>query len=257
MSTGEMSMRYAVAVPEITSNIGDNLEKILSMMHAASISGANILLFPEAVLTGLNICDDYHIDRQYACSLDSFPVRTIIDNAGKSKMWTAFGFLELSHNTIFDSVILVDDNGKIVLHQRRMSPGWKARNANPIEYGCGTSLSTCITPWGKTAILICGDLFETAFPYAVVAKLDLLLFTLARCFSPKVKEPQRQWDNIEWPRYSAQIKEIGALTLMSNYIASPELNRGGFGGGFIVDRNGIIIKAKPLFEEGLVICDEA
>ncbi|OGO19125.1 MAG: hypothetical protein A2144_00640 [Chloroflexi bacterium RBG_16_50_9] len=211
-------MRYAVAVPEITSNTKDNLDKILSMMSEASISGADIVLFPETVLTGLNICDDYDIDRQLAYPLESVPVQAIIDNAAKCRMWTAFGFLELSDTTIFDSAVLVDANGKIVLHQRRMSPGWRAKNANPLQYGSGASLSTAITPWGKTAILICGDLFETAFPQAVDAKFDLLLFPFDRCFSRQVTEPQKQWNNVEWIDYSARIKQISALTLMSNYI---------------------------------------
>ena len=251
-------MRYAVAVPKITwNNTRANLDKILSMMDEASIKGADILLFPEAVLTGLNICDDYDIDRQQAYSLESPPIRAIIDNAKKCKMWTTFGFLELSDTTIFDSALLVDENGKIVLHQRRMSPGWRAKDAKPLEYGSGDGLSTAITPWGKTAILICGDLFETAFPQAVEAKLDLLLFPFARCFSPGVTEPQKQWDNVEWLAYSNQITQIGALTLMSNYVAPRELSGGGFGGGFIVDRNGEIIKAKALFEEGLVIWEQS
>jgi predicted amidohydrolase len=111
-----MNMHYAVAVPKITCNTRDNLDKILSMMYEASISGADILLFPEAVLTGLNICDDYDIDRQYAYSLESLPIQAIIENTTKCKMWTAFGFLELSDATIFDSAILVDENGKVVLH---------------------------------------------------------------------------------------------------------------------------------------------
>lgn len=44
---------------------------------------------------------------------------------------------------------------------------------------------------------------------------------------------------------------------MSNYIASSELNGGGFGGSSIVDHNGEIIKARTLFEEGLIIWDQS
>ena len=249
-------MRYAVAVPKLTFNIKDNLDKILLMMAQASKAGADILLLPETVLTELNLCDDYNIDRHLAYTIGSYPVQVVIDNAQKYKMWTAFGFLELAGDTIFDSAVLVDTKGKIALHQRRMSPGWRARNANILEYGSGTSLATTVTPWGKTAFLICGDLFETAFPLAVAAKPDLLLFPFARCFHPKVTEPQKQWDNVEWKKYSAQIQEIGAFTLMANYIADRELNGGAFGGGYIVDRNGAVIKSIKLFEEGLVIWDQ-
>lgn len=250
-------MRYAVAAPEITTNLNDNLDKVLSMMAQASNSGADILLFPEAGLTGLNLCDDYQTDKQLALSVNSSPIQAIVDNAAKCRMWTAFGFLELSGATIFDSALLVDENGKVVLHQRRLSPGWQAKNANPLEYGSGASLSTAVTPFGKTAILICGDLFQTPFPLAVEDKLDLLLFPFARCFRREVTEPQKQWDNVEWFYYSNQIKQIGALTLMSNYIAPRELFGGGFGGGFVVDRSGELLKGKPLFEEGLVIWEQS
>ena len=247
-----MSTCFAVAVPKITLDPKDNLDKVLSMMDEASKLRANILLFPETVLTGLRIDDDYEKDRRNACSLESSPIQTIIGTAAKCKMWTAFGFLELSGATMFDSALLVDENGTIVLHQRRLSSGWRAKDANPSQYGSGTSLSTAITPWGKTAILICGDLFETAFPFAAKAKLDLLLFPFSRCFPKKVTEPQKQWDEVEWVDYSTRIKRIGALALMSNYIASRELNGGGFGGGFIVDSAGQLIRAKLLFEEGLL-----
>ena len=250
------STRFAVAVPRITSNARDNLNKVLSMMDEASVSKADLLLFPEAVLTGLNLSDHYERDRELAISIGSSQIQAIIRSAATHRLWTAFGFLELLGATIFDSALLVDAYGRIVLHQRRMSPGWRAKNASPLEYGSGAGLSTALTPWGKTAILICGDLFEVAFHLAAEAKLDLLLLPFARCFPRKVREPQRQWNDVEWPDYSVQIKQIRALALMSNYIASRDLSGGGFGGGFIVDPHGKLIKAMPLFEEGLLVWDQ-
>lgn len=90
-------------------------------MHEASESRVGLLLFPEAVLTGLNICDDYSIDRGMACPLDSSPIRKIISHAKKYHIWTAFGFLELSGNTIYGSALLVDENGRIVLYQEGLA----------------------------------------------------------------------------------------------------------------------------------------
>ncbi len=249
-------MRYAIAVPRITPNIQDNLEKVLMMMQEASKTGVDILLFPEAVLTGLNVSDNYTKDRRIALPLDSTPIKAIIRNAVQCKVWTGFGFLELSGETIYDSALLVDKNGVIALHYRRMNPDWKAKDADPLKYGDGIDLPTADTPWGKTAFLICGDLFETAFPLAIKAKPDLLLAPFARCFPPNVTEPQKHWDTADWPDYVKQLKKIVAFTLMANYIAPKELNGGGFGGGFIVDRSGEILKSKPLFEEGLIIYEQ-
>jgi predicted amidohydrolase len=250
-------MRYTVAVPRITTNIQDNLDKVLAMMRQASDAGTDILLFPEAILTGLNISDDYVKDKQIALPLVSTPVQAIINNAAHCKIWTAFGFLELADDIIYDSALLIDKNGNIALHYHRINPDWKAENADPSKYGDGVNLPTVNTPWGKTAFLICGDLFETTFPLAVKAKLDLLIAPFARCFPSDVTEPQKQWDIVEWPDYSRQIKMVGAFTLMANYIAPKELNGGGFGGGFIVSRDGEILKSKPLYEEGLLIYEQS
>ena len=74
-------MRYAVAATKLTFNIKDNLDKILLMMAQASKAGADILLLPETVLTELNLCDDYNIDRHLAYTIGSYPVQVVIDNA--------------------------------------------------------------------------------------------------------------------------------------------------------------------------------
>lgn len=252
-----MKTRFAVAVPVITRNVNHNLDKILSMMKDASSNGVDLLLFPEAVITGLALADNYKSDKKLAYPLESWLIQTIVNTAARYNIWTAFGFLELADSTIFDSALLVDKLGKIILHQRRLSPGWRARDANLVEYGVGDTLSIAITPWGKTAILICGDLFEVAFTHAVKAKLSLLLFPFARCFRPEVENPQEQWDCVEFPNYSSQIKRIRALTLMSNYIAPTDLNGGAFGGGFIIDENGKALATIPLFEEGLLFFDQS
>ncbi len=252
-----MNTRFAVAVPVITPDINLNLDKILSMMKDASSNGVDLLLFPEAVITGLALTDNFEIDKKLAFPLESPLIQTIVNAIAGHNMWTAFGFLELVGTTIFDSALLVNRSGTIILHQRRLSPGWRAKDANPIEYGSGNALSIAVTPWGKTAILICGDLFETAFFHTVNTQLSLLLFPFARCFKPEVKEPQKQWDCVEFPDYSARVKQIGALTLMSNYIATTDLNGGAFGGGFVVDENGKALATRPLFEEGLLIFDQS
>lgn len=249
-------MRYGVAIPAIKPGIQFNLDKVLAMIRKAEDARADILLFPEAVLTGLNISGEYEIDRRLALTLDSAPIQKIIQYAYRYKIWTAFGFLELAGGIVYDSVLLVNSEGEIILHYRRISPGWRVKNANHEKYGCGESLITANTPWGKTAIFICGDLFEPAIVQKTKAvKPDLLLFPFARSFSQEISNPQRQWDNVEWPHYAAAIKAIGAFTLMSNYITT-SAQGGYFGGGYIVNRDGKILKAQPLYEEGLLLWDD-
>lgn len=204
----------------------------------------------------MNNCDIYQKDLKLTIGVNSGTVKLIQEQARACNIWVGFGFLELHEGTIYDSALLIDNYGKTVLLHRRLSPGWRAQNANPAEYGCAEHLPVTTTPFGKTAFLICGDLFEFGIDHLAGHNIDLILFPFARCFDSKITNPQKEWDEVEFPEYRSQLMKIGALTLMSNYIAPQNMNGGGFGGGFGVSKNGDLLAALPLFKEGLLIYDK-
>ncbi|MCL2421908.1 MAG: carbon-nitrogen hydrolase family protein [Defluviitaleaceae bacterium] len=252
-------MKAAIVVPQIEEyNITANLKIMLTYIDEAINANADLLLFPETVLTGLVISDDYDVDKQYAISLASEYINQIREKARRGDIWIAFGFLEIDEGILYDSALLIDSAGDIALHQRRLSPGWCATNARPEEYGYGSVYASANTPWGKVGFMICGDLFNVPH-YAADEKLDILLFPFARCFGPWVTLPyQQEWDEIEWPEYAKQIASVGAVyTLGANYIAPEEGSafNGGFGGGFITDRAGRLLAGLPLFRAGLLLHD--
>ena len=250
-------MRVAAAVPEIEEyNIKANSETVLGFIKEASQLNIDLLLFPEAVLTGLVISDNYNTDKEYAITLDSEYITIISDYTRISKIWVAFGFIEVDNGVLYDSAILLNNNGEVVLHQRRLSTGWCNTNANPNEYGYGNNYNTVVTPWGKVGFMLCGDMFNVPH-YAKNENLDILLFPFARSFSDWVTSPpQDEWDYTEWPEYAKQIKVIGAaVTIGANYIAPKEGSKfgGGFGGGFITDYNGKLLASQLLNKTGLLI----
>jgi len=259
LKVSSIKIKAAVAVPEIVEyDISHNHKTVLDYISKAAKENVNLLLFPETVLTGLVISDDYSLDKQYAISLVSEPIKQIQAQAASCGLWVALGFIEIANGILYDSAVLIDSNGTIVLHQRRMSHGWCAPSANPAEYGYGDEYKTAQTPWGKVGFMICGDLFHVNH-YATEANLDILLFPFARCFSSNIKleNYQQQWDNVEWPEYAQQISQVNAYALMANYIAPVEGSPfcGGFGGGFITDRYGNLLGQLPLNTAGLGICD--
>lgn len=255
-------MQLSIAIPNIVEyNIDANLQKVLSQLQISANSreipdSPMLVLFPETVLTGLVISDDYDTDRLYALEITSTPITQICKQAEANKIWVAFGFIELAHGALYDTALLVNDNGEIALHQRRLTKGWCNPNAPRNKYGYGTKLATTITPWGKAAFLICGDLFHVP-QIAADEKLDLLLFPYARCFGNiSQPTPQQEWDINEWPAYATQVRAAGAkITLGANYIA-PEKDSpfgGGFGGGFIANKDGNLLKSVPLQTEAIVV----
>jgi len=250
-------MKIAISTPKIQEyNLAENFKTVLQHIDEATTSKVNLLLFPEAALTGLVISDDYETDKQYAISLESDYIDQISAKARAGNIWLALGFIEISDGVLYDSAVLIDNTGSIALHQRRLSTGWCCPNASPKEYGYGDKYNTADTPWGKVGFMLCGDLFNVP-QYAKDAKLNILLFPYARCFNSSVTWPQQEWDTVEWPEYANQVRFIGATTAGANYIAPAEGSpfKGGFGGGFIADANGELLASQHLNTEGLLMYD--
>ena len=260
------SLKLSVAIPTvIENNIEQNYQTMLKYLTKAHNEGVGLIMFPETVLTGIDITDDFETDKKLAITLDSDYIKNLQEKAIEYNLWIAFGFFEFANNTIFDSVILINSKGELALHYKRISRGWCHPDANPREYGSGDSYPVLMSPWGKIGFLVCGDLFDVP-ELAIKEELDVLLFPFARCFCEDIISLQEEWDNVEWEEYANQIKSINAYTLMANYIIHSETHRDDFqsssrsynnyfGGGFITDRKGNIIASLPLNQEGLLIWD--
>ncbi|MCL2170643.1 MAG: carbon-nitrogen hydrolase family protein [Defluviitaleaceae bacterium] len=245
-------MKAAICVPKIIEhNIAANLDIVLKYIDKAALAGADLMLFPEAVLTGIDICDNYDKDKLLALSIASPEIQQIINKSQMCNIWVALGFIEIDNNCLYDTAILIDNFGAIQLHQRRLSRGWCDDNADKTKYGYGGEFLTADTIFGKIGFMICGDLFNVPH-LAKNANLDLLLFPFARCFGSQAKlPPQREWDENELPEYSRQIAEIGAPALGANYITPGKSSY--FGGAFATDANGDLIASLPLYQEGLLL----
>lgn len=243
-----------VAVPIIVNgDIDANLQMIIQYIDKASLQNARLVLFPETCLTGLVNDDNYEHDKNIAIALTSRYILQIREKAKEKGIWVAFGFFEIDDGVIYDAAILINNIGEVVLHQRRTSRGWRASNLPNEQYAEGIAFETTETPWGKTGFLICGDLFDT-WEAARDAKLNLLLFPFARCFSNGVEDFEKEWTK-EWPDYAEQIGKVGAdITLGTNYISQykPSGHSDYFGGAFIADKNGKQLTNRPLNHEGLL-----
>jgi len=237
----------------INNNLDANVQTIMLYIDKAHAQNARLVLFPETCLTGLVNTDNYEQDKHIALELTSKYILQIREKAMEKGMWVAFGFFEIENGVIYDTAVLVNNAGEIVLHQRRTSRGWRASNLPKEQYAEGTTFETTETPWGKTGFLICGDLFDK-WETAREAKLNLLLFPFARCFNNGVEDFEKEWTK-EWPDYAKQINKVNAdLTLGANYISryNPSEHSDYFGGAFVADKNRKQLASLPLNQEGLL-----
>ena len=250
-------MRAALGVLRVGADPTLNLCGLISLAHKAADAQADLVLFPEAAITGLINDDDPAHDLALGQPLPGPATEAASDVARARRLWMAFGLLEREGGSLYDSAVLIDDTGEIRLIYRRVNPQWHGPAASPVVYRQGSDVQGVETPWGTMAVLLCGDLFDDA----VVAQArglapDWVLLPFARCFAGGGAD-QARWDREEMPAYAERVRRLGASTLMVNYLADDATlpDDGSFGGAFAVGADGAILAKQPLGEPGLLMVD--
>ncbi len=248
-------MKAALVVNRVLPDINANLATILNMANEAADAGADLVVFPEAALTGLVNNDDPSHDLPLGQPIPG-PVTDVLARLTRKRhIWLAIGVLERESNKLYDSAVLLTPDREIGLKYRRFTPQWHGRNADPSVYHQGTELTKLKTPLGTFAFLICGDLFDDKLiQRARDLCPDYLLFPFARGFNEECP-CEGWWDREEKPMYVQRAKLIGCVTLMTNYLADKNLLGGGFGGAMVVSSDGALIDSFPLGKTGMLLVD--
>ncbi|MDF1514423.1 MAG: carbon-nitrogen hydrolase family protein [Anaerolineae bacterium] len=249
-------MRVALVINAVTCNQKDNLSAIMSMTQKAADGGADLILFPEAALTGLINNDDPTHDLPLGESLPGPVTDALARLCSDNNVWLGIGLLERDHQCLFDTAVLLDSKGSIAIKYRRIQPQWHGVHANPLIYKEGTVIPTVVSPFGTLGFLICGDLFDDEI-ISEFKKLhaDWLLFPFARSFNDGSFDQDR-WDTEELPVYADRVKRSNTTALMVNLLADPELHDGNsFGGAWVISSQGEVIASYPLGKSGILWVD--
>ena len=245
-------MRAALAVNRVTADHRRNLAEILDTIDEAAHNKADLILFPEAAVTGLVNNDAPAHDLQLGQEIPGAVTDQLARRSRDRGVWTAIGLLECEEGKLYDAAVMIAPDGDIKLKYRRIQPQWHGRDADPLTYCQGTDVAKVDTPLGSFAFLICGDLFDDAIIRRVKdAKPDWVLFPFARCFDDGSYDQER-WDKQERAEYVRRVGLVGITTLMTNYVADQQLSGGAFGGALVVSGDGTIQDSLPLGKVGLL-----
>lgn len=243
-------MKVTLVVNNVTENIETNFRHIVNIIHKCA-GGTDLVLFPEAAITGLINNDDPFHDLPLGSPIPGEFTDVLYEIAREREMHIGIGILERENNKLYDSAILITPTGEIVLKYRRMTSGWHGKKVDPRVYYEGNELKKARTTLGTFAFLICGDLFSDEL-IAQIEELrpDWILFPFARCFEDGIYD-QKRWEE-EKRKYIERVKLAGSITLMVNYFADKELDGGSFGGAMVVSPIGEIIAEMPIGKEGML-----
>jgi len=192
-------------------------------------SGCNMLVFPELTLTGY--IHDLKEIRNFAEELNGPTTEFFRKIALKLKTWIAFSFIEKARDSFYVCGILLDDGGKIQIHHRKI--------AERGPYSVGSGLVVAKTPFGKTTILLCGDIFLKDIGANLADDLDLLIVPMNRSFEGRSPDAER-WEREERKAYIDAARPLARNTVVCNALSDGSENLA-FGGALWVNREGGLI----------------
>lgn len=146
-----------------------NFVRIENAIREAKDAGADIACFPETAILGW-VNPDAH---KRACPIPGKDSDRLCSLAGDYDLYLCIGLAEKQGGCLYDSVLLIDDKGNILLKHRKIN--LLAELMNP-PYTPGKDINSVETEFGKVGLLICADTHDGKILKRMAAlKPDLLL----------------------------------------------------------------------------------
>ncbi len=217
-----MKVRIGIVAMEVAPrNYLLNKKRFLTYARILGDLGVDIALFPEYCLTGFTEWDFTPAD------LYDEVVETASITARKYGMHVILGVLERQGNCVYNTSIILNADGDIILKHRKFQ--------EPMKFCRGSKLDGVETRFGRLATIICGDLYNDE----VLKQLREVKPTLL--FIPMDYAPEKVKLREEVEVMSERIKMIETRT----FIANTYNHHGSFGGAWAFTGKGKLISFSP------------
>ncbi|KAI5927487.1 carbon-nitrogen hydrolase [Camillea tinctor] len=176
------SVRVAIChVAPVFLSARKTTEKVISLITEATKNKANLVVFPEAYIPAFPIwsalrapTENHNFFQQMALEsiyIDGEEIKTIQTVAKTLGVMASIGISEkvrYSSATLFNSNVIIDDSGDIVVHHRKLMPTFFEKLTwSP---GDGFGLRVADTSVGKIGNLICGENTNPLARYSLMAQ---------------------------------------------------------------------------------------
>lgn len=248
-------MKLTLALAQISTHLGDveaNLEKHLTLIREARVSGADLLVFPELSLTGYAL-QDLASTVAHKPTSDDFIFQQLLTASKDIDLVVGFVDEDRRHRFFISSAYL--SRGEVLhVHHKVYLPTYGLFDEGRF-FAWGDEVRAFDTRFGRVGILICEDFWHASPPYLLwLDGADIFLFGSASPGRGLRDEPQ-----LESARWVEHINRAYA-SLFTAFIA--HANRVGFedglnfwGGSTVFDPNGELLAKGPYQEEALTLAE--
>ncbi|MCK5702921.1 MAG: carbon-nitrogen hydrolase family protein, partial [Cyclobacteriaceae bacterium] len=149
----EAPEKFKLALVQMKVIGGDrkaNLKHAREMIDEAASNNADVILLPEAMDLGWT---DPSALTEAQPIPDGQTSQLLIAMAKKHGVFICSGLIEKAGDKVYNSAIIVDPGGKIILTHRKIN---ELDIGHPY-YALGDKLNVCQTPYGTFGLLICAD----------------------------------------------------------------------------------------------------
>ncbi|KAA3605501.1 MAG: carbon-nitrogen hydrolase family protein [Planctomycetota bacterium] len=193
------TVRVALCQTEVDPDPEVNFPRIEQALAEARKQGAELAVFPETCLFGwVNPLAHQHADPIPGPTTDR-----LASLARKYQMMLAVGLAERSGNKLFDSAVLLDSDGSLLLHHRKVNILTHLMDP-PYAPGSGASQSVAETRFGRIGMLICADTFQEDLVGDMAANQPDLLLVPYGWAAPEQDWPQHGQNLHAWVSHTAK-----------------------------------------------------
>ena len=129
-----------------------NLQRALDRIGEAAARGAHVVVLPEA----MNLGWTHPSARTEADQIpDGHACARLREAARKNNVYVCAGLVERARDSIYNAAVLIDPQGEIILHHRKLNELEIAHES----YAKGDRLAVARTPLGTMGVMICADAF--------------------------------------------------------------------------------------------------
>ncbi len=242
-------MKVALPVIKLEKNQKENLNNVINAIEESCTDRCDFVFFAETTISGLIPNDNASEMLQVGQKIPGGITDRISSACKRNSVWVSIGLLEREENRLFDTAVIINPEGKIVMNYRRISPRWHWDHSDPNVFCQGNSVEYVDTPFGRISTLICGDFFdeEGQLDKIKVIKPDFLHLPIVRSGDSGKDYNQETWRKEDIPDYSAQVCKLGIPVFMVNYIDGEY-----FGGATIFAADGCVLSSLPLWRQGIL-----